>query len=95
MAYILGPRERKEIYLELLEAFKADRQYTMLGGMCSLLAKHSWPKSDINYFPELIAQKPKEKEFGPYWWGIQQHSNGREKRIEALKRAIKLVNKLL
>lgn len=95
MSYILGPKERKEIYLRMLEDFKADVRYSITSGFCSWLKQLEGVQADINYYPELIAQRPGEFVYGCYWWSIASDSNGREKRIEALKKALKLVNKQL
>ena len=83
--------ERKEVYLKLLEAFKKDINYMSTTGFCILLSEY---KLGVEDFPELNKQKPNSLYYR-HWWSISPNSNGREKRIEALKKAIKLVNKLL
>jgi len=93
--YILGPQERKDIYVRMLEDFKADVKYTKLSGLCIWLTRLEGIQKEIEYYPELMLQKPDKLVFGCYWWGVNGKTDGRKRRIEALKRAIKLVNKLL
>lgn len=92
----MTPQERKEIYTWLLEKFRKDEKYEIATGFCAFLTIYEGEKANIETYVELIAQKPsRELIFGCYWWDIGKDTDGREKRIKALKKAIKQVNKLL
>ncbi len=89
-------QERKEIYEEMLSDFQKDEKYLRHSGFCAWLVRKfkSGSKADIENYPELISQRPKKPlVLGVYWWSISSNGNGREKRIEALKKAIKSINK--
>lgn len=82
------PQERKAIYEEMLADFEADVEYKIQMGFCRWLFDH-YELLDISNFPELLAQRPLGNQFGRYWWEVGSSTDGREKRIKALKKALK------
>lgn len=92
-------QERKEIYEKMLKDFQADTGYVLQTGFCDWLAR-KYTMEDLRWnvrnYPELMAQKPDRGwHGGEYWWDVGTQTNGRDKRIDALKKAIKLVKKQL
>jgi len=90
-------QERKETYEEMLEDFLADKEYMKTSGFCLWLFNKykTGARADIENYPELIVQRPKALVYQVYWWDITSNGNGRNRRIAALKKAIKLINKLI
>ena len=92
------PQQRKEIYEEMLQDFEADKEYTIQSGFCRWLVNkfpEDWRNNFLDGYPELLKQKPKENVYGCYWWNVSPNSQGRLRRIEVIKKAIKQVNKLI
>lgn len=93
-------QERKETYTRMLEAFTTDEHYTKETGFCQALVVQRLALGEhINTvpedYPELLRQKPKGVDNQHYWWRVNPNSEGRDRRMEALRKAIKECNKQL
>jgi len=92
----MTPQQRKEIYEKMLQEFEDDPEYIFQTGLCrSLMNVSDGEIEDIHNFPELMRQAPKSPAYGQFWWPIGRHSNGRDRRMQVLKKAIKSVEKLI
>lgn len=96
----MNANDRKLVYERILTDFEADWQYRKETGFCrSLIMQRAQHEGDISVsledYPELMKQRPRGADEKHYWWDIAPNSNGRDRRIEVLKKAIKECNKQL
>ena len=87
------PQYRLEIYQKLLSIIEKIPLNSIFMGLCHNLESITLSEDAILYLPELLACKPINANNGDYWWDID--NKGRNKRINAIKKAIKTIKKLI
>ena len=96
--YTTSKEKRKETYEQMLKDFEEDKLYNRESGFCRwLVERYSIHSTDaaITSYPELLKQRPPNSVYGVYWWDVSPNSQGRIRRIEGLKKALKILNKTL
>lgn len=98
----VSKKERHELYQDMLDEMLNDKDYIKKGcfgvGFCYFLNQLTYKYrnpfgAQIEDLPELMAKKPKVTyDEGGYWWN-NDTTEGSEKRITILKKAIKKTTK--
>lgn len=83
-----NPEDRLKVYLDIERFLNLKGNY--IYGMCAVMKVYGY-KIKIDDLPELINQKPKNTFVFDYWFNPYM----KEPRIEAIKKAIKEVKKLI